>query len=232
MLNVSKGNMYPFVDATFNICKGLCPHKCVYCYMSDFKLKPIRLDESEFKTKLGKDNFIFVGSSTDMWADNIPDEWIAKILGYCSAFDNKYLFQTKNPKRFNAFIKYLPQKSVLACTVETDNNELIKEYSKAPLVSERMDIMTDIKLPKMISVEPVMNFDLAEMVSRIKTIQPDFVSIGADSKGHNLPEPNADKVRNLIASLKTFTEVVIKKNLTRIFDTPKPKGKGFSQRKG
>jgi molybdopterin converting factor small subunit len=36
-------------------------------------------DEKELKTDLGKGNFIFVGSSCDMWAQNIPEEWIEKL---------------------------------------------------------------------------------------------------------------------------------------------------------
>ena len=32
-LNKAKGNMYPFVDYTWNVIKGECPHGCAYCYM-------------------------------------------------------------------------------------------------------------------------------------------------------------------------------------------------------
>ena len=50
----------------------------------------------------------------------------------------------------------------------------------------------------------------------IKGIKPEFVSIGADSKGHNLPEPSWDKVQSLIKELKKFTEVKVKDNLMRL----------------
>ncbi|MBE9572966.1 MAG: hypothetical protein IMF11_20265 [Proteobacteria bacterium] len=43
-----------------------------------------------------------------------------------------------------------------------------------------------------------------------------FVSIGADSRGHKLPEPPADKILTLIEELKRFTEVKIKPNLNRL----------------
>jgi len=76
-LNKSKGNMYEFVTHTWNAIKGECPHDCSYCYMKRWgKLNPIRLDTREFKTDLGEGNFIFVGSSCDMFADSIPYEWI------------------------------------------------------------------------------------------------------------------------------------------------------------
>jgi hypothetical protein len=71
-LNISKGNMYEFITHTWNPIKGKCPHDCSYCYMKRWgHLKPPRLVESEFNTDLGSGNFIFVGSSCDMWAERV-----------------------------------------------------------------------------------------------------------------------------------------------------------------
>lgn len=42
-----------------------------------------------------------------------------------------------------------------------------------------------------VSIEPILDFDLNVMIEWIKQLQPKFVSIGADSKRHNLPEPSA-----------------------------------------
>ena len=72
--------MYPFVSHTWNVIRGKCPHECIYCYMKKFKVGELRFEEKELKTNLGKGNFIFVGSSIDMWAEQIPDEWIEKVL--------------------------------------------------------------------------------------------------------------------------------------------------------
>lgn len=47
-------------------------------------------------------------------------------------------------------------------------------------------------------------------------INPKFVSIGADSKKHNLPEPSKEKIEALIRELSLFTEVKIKDNLRRL----------------
>ena len=83
-LNISKGNMYEFITHTWNTVKGKCIHDCSYCYMKRFKtLKDIRFDESELKTNLGTNNFIFVGSSNDLFSDNIPREWIMKTFEHC-----------------------------------------------------------------------------------------------------------------------------------------------------
>ena len=92
-LNKQAGDMYGFVTHTWNAIKGKCMHDCCYCYMKRFPQKELWFDEKELKTDLGTGNFIFVGSSTDMFADNVPDEWIRKVLDYCRTFNNTYLFQ-------------------------------------------------------------------------------------------------------------------------------------------
>lgn len=217
MLNESKGNMYPFVTHTWNAIKGKCPHDCSYCYMKIWKQNDIRLVEAELKTDLGKHNYIFVGSSTDMWADDVPTDWIHRVLKYCRDNDvyNKYLFQTKNPERMLKLSGFFPDNTVLACTIET-NRIYPDVMGNAPNTFQRKTIMMSCPYPKMISIEPVLDFDLDRMIEWIRHINPEFVSIGADSKGHNLPEPSSTKLSSLINELNQFTKIVQKKNLARI----------------
>ena len=98
-LNKADGNMFGFVTHTWNAIKGKCLHLCLYCFMIALNIRfykwgDIRLDEKELRISLGKDNFIFVGSSTDMWAANVPSEWIVRVLDRCDEFDNRFLFQS------------------------------------------------------------------------------------------------------------------------------------------
>jgi hypothetical protein len=52
---------------------------------------------------------------------------------------------------------------------------------------------------------------------KIHEADPDFINIGADSKGHNLPEPAADEIHELINALRREGyQVNLKKNLKRI----------------
>ena len=83
MINKSKGNMYKFITNTWNPIKGKCLHDCTYCYMKSFPQysKPLFI-ESEMTTPLNGKSF-FIGSSTDVFANNIPSEWIDKILKHC-----------------------------------------------------------------------------------------------------------------------------------------------------
>lgn len=49
---------------------------------------------------------IFVCSMADMFGDWIPDSWIEKVLDACKKADNhRYLFLTKNPKRYMELAK-------------------------------------------------------------------------------------------------------------------------------
>lgn len=214
VMNKQKGNMYAFVTHTWNPIKGKCSHDCKYCYMKVWKQKPLRLVESELIDDLGSDNFIFVGSSTDMFAQDIPKEWISRVLARCRNYKNTYLFQTKNPMRFNDFKDEFPINSIFGTTLESNKNHGL---SLAQDVSARAVWLSDFKAnSKMVTIEPIMDFDLVPFVIMIKNIEPQWVNIGADSKNHKLPEPSKEKVFALIDELQKFTEVKIKKNLKRL----------------
>ncbi len=214
MLNKQKGNMYGWITHTWNPIKGKCPHDCCYCYMKVFPQGELRFDEKCMKDDLSSGNYIFVGSSTDMFAEEVPDEWIVKTLDYCKKFDNTYLFQSKNPHRLMLWKNVMPNNVIFGTTIET--NYINNFLSKAPLTTVRAEVMKNIKGRKMVSIEPISDFKLDFFVDMIKEIKPEFVSIGADSKGHNLPEPSWEKVQQLITELKKFTEVKVKDNLMRL----------------
>ena len=213
--------MYEFVTHTKNYIKGKCLHDCSYCYVKKFKLNPIRLDEKEFEEDLGENNFIFVGSSCDMFADDVPEEWILKTLAHCKKHDkNKYLFQSKNPKRIYQLREQLPDFCVIGTTIET-NRFMPDIMGKSPQLEERsisMDLLSK-EFETTVTIEPIMDFDVEELVSLIKECNPAWVNIGADSKGHNLPEPSKDKILKLVEEIEKFTKIEKKRNLKRILET-------------
>jgi len=187
--------------------------------MKQFPQRELHFDKSELNTDLGKDNFIFVGSSTDIWADNVPEKWIKDVLKYCAEFSNKYLFQTKNPGRYLSVEKFnFPTNTIFGTTIETNRNRYL-DISNAPPIKDRIRVMNALKfinLKTMITIEPVMDFDLEPFADMLIGARPDWINIGADSKGHNLPEPSREKINKLIKELEKFTTIKIKKNLARI----------------
>jgi len=206
VLNKQKGNMYGFVTHTWNPIKGKCSHDCSYCYMKVWKQKPIHLVEKELKDNLSQDNFIFVGSSTDMFAEDVPSEWIQKVLSHCNKYpNNKYLLQTKNTKRFGEFVGSYPFNSILGTTLESNRSYI--QFSKSPDIGERISYMKWDNT--MVTIEPIMDFDLIPFIQIIKQIKPKWVNVGADSKGHHLPEPSKEQVLLLIKELKKFIQHLI-----------------------
>ena len=217
-LRNSKGNMYEWITHTWNTVKGQCSHDCDYCYMKRWgKLNPARFDEKELKTNLGTGNFIFVGSSNDLFSNEIPSDWIKKTLKYCSEFENSYLFQTKNPKRLLEFYSLLPKNTVVCTTIET--NRYYPEMGKTPPITERFGAMNDLHLlgiKTYATIEPVMDFDLSELLMMFKVSYFQQVNIGADSGGNKLTEPPKDKLLSFISELEKITKVKQKSNLKRL----------------
>lgn len=213
--------MYEFVTHTWNAIKGQCYHDCSYCYMKRWgNLKAVRLDEKELQTDLGKDNFIFVGSSCDMFANDIPNEWIRKVLVHMDKFENKYLLQTKNPDRILDFIdaSVISDKSVICTTIES-NRDYKEIMNRSPRIDSRVIAMTELSsvVDTYVTIEPILDFDLLNMIDAIRLCYPTQVNIGADSGGHNLPEPSKEKIGQLILKISEFATVNLKPNLKRLY---------------
>lgn len=222
-LNKQKGNMYPWVDYTLTIYRR-CKHDCIYCYrkaIPNYEKLPA-IAEEDFKLNLNNKGIIFTANTGDLFGHWVPEIQVYRILDFLKKFTgNVYLLQTKNPGRFINFC--YPKNSILGTTIET--NRSTKDISKAPIPFYRYLAMKHLQdhwffkrnnCKKMISIEPIMDFDLKIFIHWFREIKPNFVSIGADSKNHNLQEPPAWKVKKLIEELKKFTEVKIKDNLKRI----------------
>jgi DNA repair photolyase len=213
--------MYSWVSHTWNPIKG-CQFECDYCYVKHAVDKygydaRVRLDEEDLRTRLGRDKIVFVGSMADMWGEWVPKEQIAKILWRCRDFPhNEYVFQSKNPRRFLEFKFWKDLRVVLGTTIETDEYPA-SFHTNAPSIDERIQAMLNLKpMKRFVTIEPIMDFQIDSLVAAIRAIDPDFVTIGADSKWHGLVEPPWEKAELLISELNKFVEIRQKKNLNRL----------------
>ncbi len=229
-------NMYDWTSGskgkTVNPLAGKCPHECSYCYVSEMCNKfpgiknkysgKMRVDLKVLSKPPGSWGTVFVCSMNDLFAGGVEKEDIDSILEWCKKNpNNTYLLQSKNPRRMYHFmvLSECPPNCIFGTTIET--NRIIDGISKAPTIPNRFIGIKDIKEAggkTMISIEPILDFDLSEMVTIVKRSKPDFVSIGADSKKHGLIEPTPDKLKMLISELQQITEVRLKSNLKRILD--------------
>ena len=213
-LNPQKGNMYDFVTHTWNPISGVCFHNCSYCYMKPIsKESEPTLKEHIFNDKFVKNSFIFIGSSTDMFAENVPSEWITRVLDHCkdeieAGRGKAFLLQTKNPQRFFEFTNHpiIKKRCVLATTIES-NLDYPEIMNNAPKMEERVKAMEKLSkqgFTTMVTAEPLMDFDLEQMVEYMERCSPKRINIGRNtSKTVTIPEPTKEKVQELYERLKS-----------------------------
>jgi hypothetical protein len=206
---------------------GECPHKCVYCYVDHGFMGtprpkrycgPLRLIESEFKVNYGTGKTIFIEHKNDLFCKDVPEDFILRILAHCNQFpENTYVFQTKNPARYLEFNQdgIWPDNSILGCTIESNIDH--PNISNAPPVRDRMRAMCRLRRRKFITIEPVLDFSPITLAAWIANIEPEFLNLGADSKGHNLPEPSIEKINELVKELMEYgIDLREKHNLQRL----------------
>lgn len=224
------GNMYDWVTHKLSIVQGECPHKCDYCYVKRgragglpaYKGEP-RLNEKDLKLNLGSGKTIFVCHMSDLFASGVQEGIADKVLELCRKYpDNTYVFQTKHP--LGVMWTGLPPKYFFGTTIETDSDALIAKHSKAPVPMQRalgLNMLKQLAVPEplqtFVTIEPIMRFDLDGMLNVLKEARPDWINIGADSKGCNLPEPTWDEVQDLVKGIRDLgIEIREKSNLDRL----------------
>ena len=231
ILRPSTGNMYKFITHTWNPIKGKCFHDCSYCYMKKIvpNPTPIKLVQGELTDSFPENSFIFIDSSADLFAKDVPDEWIENVLNFCDRTTQpiqaskrpQFLIQTKNPQRILDFIDHplfaLGRNQVVVCTTIETNRYYLEIMNNAPLPQQRAEAMAKITergIKTYVTIEPIMDFDLDEMVALIKMCKPEQVNIGRNTNQCvTLPEPTRLAVVNLIFHLICSTKIKIKKNL-------------------
>jgi DNA repair photolyase len=220
--------MYDWVTNTHSLLGGECPHKCSYCYVDNpihgraEKYKgPIRLLNWELTVDYGEGKTIFIENNNDMFAEEVPTEFIQRILHHCNVYPkSRYVFQTKNPKRMSYFLNLIPAGSYLGMTLETNRD--MSSISKAPSAEERVDEFSKIGLSskpfvRFVTIEPILDFDVDILADMIIDMRPNWINIGADSKGHGLAEPSSYKIMEFVSKMNNAKIDIKKKhNLERI----------------
>lgn len=213
-----KGNMYGDSIKQWNCFVG-CMYDCVYCersfkaqmkrqkqncllcyqYIPHFHEK--RLYDSLPKTK--GDEFIWCCASSDITF--CRPEWMEDILAMVRIMPKKnFFFQSKNPSIFEKYD--FPDNTLIGTTIES--NKYYPNVSKAPRPEMRYEDFLRIKHPrKVVTIEPIMQFDMWTLVKWMKNINPERIYIGYDTKKSNLLEPTLSMTTHLIHHLEQFTKV-------------------------
>lgn len=219
--------MYEWVTHTHSHLRGRCGHACPYCYVQAMEKRfktgrfqgPVRLDRDELLVPYGRQRVIFIEHLNDLFCVDVPGEWVAAILGHCREYpENRYILQSKNPERAAEWADQLPTNCAFGTTIETNRGT----DGNAPGPSARASGMVRMRevAPTMelfVTVEPVLAFDPPALLHILRRVNPAFINIGADSKGHFLNEPSALDLRELVAGIRAAgIQIRVKRNLDRL----------------
>lgn len=221
----TRTNMYSLSVKQWNPWAG-CEHECIYCG-SSFQAQLKRWakghcklcyeytphpHEERLNQKLPRTGYMqFIFAVADGDVAFCPTQYLKRITHRIESEPNKwFLIQSKNPVTFNR-VKF-PRNVILGTTIETNRDDLYEGISKAPLPSQRFKDFLEVNHPlKMITHEPVMDFDVDIMIEWDEAINPCMVWLGYDSKRNYLPEPELEKVKILQWELaKTGFTVILK----------------------
>lgn len=163
--------------------------------------------------KLKTSKKIFVGSMTDLFGDWVPDEWIKMVFRACEeAPQHRYLFLTKNPKRYIE----LAEKQIL----RTGDNYW---YGTTTTIPDDEFFWHD-QLNTFVSIEPILEpWPTVTDEDVVKKV--DWIIIGAET-GNRKDKviPKKEWITNLIKQGKAVgTPVFLKDSLIELM------GKNFIQ---
>lgn len=211
---MARSRMYAGVE-TWNIFVG-CKHDCTYCRPSFqnplkrwakancrdcYDYRP-HFHPERMKKIPKKANLIFVAACGDL-AFATADV-VETILARIRHVRRTFLIQTKNPIAF--YYVDFPPNVIFGTTLET--NRSMAKYSRAPPPESRAKALASHKHGrKFITVEPIVDFDLDELVGLIYDVRPERVWVGYENYGVGLPEPPLEKTLELIDRLEDFTLV-------------------------
>lgn len=226
-MTAQKSNrMYPFSREQKNL-QVNCEFGCIYCafqklthrfnkcldrksYIPHYHLERLKMNP---KKTVGKE-LISLCPNGDV--SFVSAEFIQILIKYCEQCHNRmFLIQSKNLARLLCF--EFPYNVILGTNIETNykakgrDNVLYSSILKAPLLEERCRAIRQVQKNNVhITIEPIMDFYLDELVSWMKNIpRLKLINIGYDSHPNHLPEPSFVKTLALIERLKGFKEVRI-----------------------
>jgi len=172
-------------------------------------------------TKIPKAKTVFVAANGDICF--APPDIVNKILLACHRHlkknpDTEFYFQSKHPRCFKPFLTSLPKTSILVTTLETNYDYDYRVLSSAPPPQERYRDFKELDWPrKIVTVEPIIEFDMKEFLNMIAQIDPMKVYVGYNTrpKACDLPEPSLEKTKKLIQLIREMEIEVEEKNMDR-----------------
>lgn len=146
---------------------------------------------------------IFVCSMADLFGDWVPDEWILEVIKACKAApQHRYLFLTKNPKRY----------SDMMCRAVPENVWLGASYT-----GEGEFVRTSVVKNRFLSIEPLLK-EIPVKTTHTIALWNDWVIIGAETgKRKDKVKPKKEWIDTIVRSCDAVkTPVFMKESLRDI----------------
>ncbi len=229
-----KKRMFPFISDTCNPIGGYC-YDCRYCYIHGVRGMKIRyghmrdkysgqheLYESVLSKRFKEGRFVFPCDCIDIFHPDIPRYMVRRTLEWIDGNEAMFLLLTKNPVGFEEYKLELPNNISIGITCETN-----RDYGKGviPNPYNRFKVFKHMVFsgeydhyPRLISIEPIMKFDMITLYNQIKFCEPDCVAIGYDSGNNKLYEPYKSETLELIHRLRDSGVLVIEKLIKEKWD--------------
>ena len=240
----SKGKMFKSVDYTMTYYQGcgtidtLASGKwaCPYCWSKHQHWGSIsrvpKLLWNEPKARLPEsiqESTIFMNSAHDTFSPIIPKEWIEDMLTFIDHqhpsinfyLQSKWIHRAR--RHMDSLIE-IRDRVILGTTIETNKQQLLDSIGcYAPPVKARalaLKYFKEYGFKTRLSLEPLFDFDLKELLELVKLVEPTVIEVGLDGYAHrhklNIPQPDPVEYQKLYKAMikqgiKVFEKDSIKK---------------------
>jgi len=173
-------------------------HNCMKCYNYEPHYHVERM------AQIPKADIVFACGNGDVhFCERSYMEWMLEEVA--TRPDQTFYFQSKAPEVFEQYD--IPANVILVTTLETNRDRGYRDaVSKiAPLPIARHAQFMELSYPrKVVTVEPIMDFDEATFADDIIALKPEYVWVGYNSrpKQVQLPEPSLEKTQKLIKQIR------------------------------
>jgi len=207
-----------------------CTHNCTYCWardqhrrnegrrysnpFEDPELVYRRIGSGKLTDELlhkSRNSWVFVCYMGDLFCktNGIREKdvlWVLRTMK--KRKDLNYLIVTKNPIKYKEFLGEIPENCLLGTSIETNKQDIIDKYSKAPSTKERYLAMKGLKHKrKFMALEPFFDFDVDVLLNWVEVISPKTIAIGFDEHSKTMKytmhdRPSQKKIDELLLKLK------------------------------
>ena len=193
---------------------------CPYPYEFEPTLHRYRLNEPEQEKK---PKTIFVVSMGDLFGDWVPEDWIREVFAACErASQHRYLFLTKNPKRYQKFFDHEgnPEHRNFWLGTSVTDNCGFELHGPAHQLYAGTGLMGKHHANRFLSIEPLLGPINETALGNIKFFQWAIVGAETGSRKEKVV-PQREWIEAIVKACDAVgVPVFMKNSLAKVWGTP------------